>query len=59
MIGRGDSLLEVAKRLENDRILFSEEQLSKIDYKINTTSLSVEEISTKIYEKYIEFCKKN
>lgn len=59
MISRGDSLLEVAKRLENDQILFSEDQLSKIDYKINTTSLSVEEISNKIYEKYMEFCKKN
>ena len=59
MIGRGDSLLEVSKRLENDRILFSEEQLSKIDFKINTTSLSIEEISSKIFEKYQEFCKKN
>ena len=57
MIGRGDNMLEINKRLENDRILFSKEQLSQIDFTINTTSLSVEEISEKIYEKYQEFFK--
>ena len=56
MIKRGDSMLEVMKRLENDRILFSEDQLSKIDYSINTTHLSVSEIALKIYSKYKEYC---
>ena len=55
MISRGDSILEVMKRLENDRILFSEEQLAKIDYTINTTHLSVSEIASKIYNKYKEY----
>ncbi len=55
MLGRGDSILEVNKRLENDRILFSEEQLAKIDYTINTTHLSVSEIAEKIYKKYKEY----
>ena len=55
MISRGDSMLEVMKRLENDRILFSEEQLAKIDYTINTTHLSVSEITSKIYNKYKEY----
>ena len=57
MIGRGDNMLEINKRLENDRILFSHDQLTKIDYTINTTSLSIEEISKNIFEKYQEFCK--
>ena len=57
MIGRGDNMLEINKRLENDRILFSHYQLTKIDYTINTTSLSIEEISKNIFEKYQEFCK--
>ena len=52
MINRGDSMLEVMKRLENDRILFSEDQLAKIDYTINTTHLSISEIALKIYNKY-------
>lgn len=56
MISRGDNILEINKRLENDRILFSKDQLAKIDYTINTTSLSIEEISALIYEKYQSFC---
>lgn len=56
MIGRGDLLLEVTKRLENDRILFSEEQLEKIDYTINTTNLSVSEIAARIYKEYKDYC---
>ena len=55
MISRGDSMLEVMKRLENDRILFSEEQIAKIDFTINTTHLSVSEIASKIYNKYKEY----
>lgn len=55
MISRGDNMLEIIKRLENDRILFSKDQLLKIDYTINTTNLSIEEISKKIYEKYQKF----
>ena len=56
MISRGDNILEINKRLENDKILFSKDQLAKIDYTINTTSLSVEEISELIYQKYLDFC---
>lgn len=56
MIFRGDDILEINKRLENDKILFSKDQLAKIDYTINTTSLSIEEISELIYQKYQDFC---
>ena len=56
MILRGDNILEINKRLENDRILFSKDQLKKIDLTINTTTLSIEEITTIIYEKYKEYC---
>lgn len=55
MISRGDSLLEVNKRLQNDRILFDVNQLSKIDYIIDTTNLSIEEISKRIYKEYINY----
>lgn len=52
MIGRGDSMLEVNKRLENDRILFDVNQLNKVDYVIDTTNLSIEEISERIINEY-------
>lgn len=52
MIGRGDSLLEVNKRLENDRILFDVNQLKKVDYIIDTTDLSIDEISERIINEY-------
>ena len=44
MIGRGDSILDVAKRLENDKILFSKEQLENINLEIDTSNLSIDEI---------------
>ena len=56
MLMRGDNILEINKRLENDKILFSKDQLNKIDLTINTTNLSIEEISTIIYEKYRAYC---
>lgn len=58
MLYRGDSLLEVEKRLQNDRILFSEEQLGCVNLKIDTTNLSIIEISSKVFEEYKNFCKK-
>ena len=50
------NLNETYYRILNDKILFSKDQLAKIDYTINTTSLSVEEISELIYQKYLDFC---
>lgn len=55
MIGRGDSLLEVNKRLQNDRILFDKQQLAKVDYTIDTTNLSIDEISERIIKEYENF----
>ena len=52
MISRGDSLLEVHKRLENDRILFDINQLNKVDYVIDTTSLTIDEITLRIFKEY-------
>lgn len=55
MISRGDSPLEVSKRLQNDRILFDVKQLNKVDYIIDTTNLSIEEISARIMKEYINY----
>ena len=58
MIGRGDSLLDVNKRLENDKILFSKEQLANVNLEIDTSNLSIDEIAEYIVEKYNEFLNK-
>ena len=57
MIGRGDSILDVNKRLENDKILFSKEQLALINLEIDTSNLSVEEIAETIVNNYNEYLK--
>ena len=50
--------LYVNKRLENDKILFSKEQLSKIDLEVDTSNLSIEEIAEYIVKNYKEFLSK-
>lgn len=56
MLSRGDSYLEMMTRIENDRLIFSDEQLSEVDFTVNTTSLSISEISASIMGKYKDFC---
>ena len=58
MIGRGDSILDVNKRLENDKILFSKEQLSQINIEIDTSNLTIDEIADYIVESYNKFLSK-
>ena len=58
MIGRGDSILDVNKRLENDKILFSKEQLSQINLEVDTSNLSVDEIAEYIVKNYNEYLSK-
>lgn len=58
MIGRGDSILDVNKRLENDKILFSKEQLSQINLEVDTSNLSIDEIAEYIVKNYKEFLSK-
>ena len=58
MINRGDSMLDVNKRLENDKILFSKEQLALINLEIDTSDLTVEEIADKIINNYKQYINK-
>ena len=44
------------RRIENDRLIFSDEQLSEVDFTVNTTSLSISAISASIMGKYKDFC---
>lgn len=58
MIARGDSILDVNKRLENDKILFSKEQLSQINLEVDTSNLSIDEIAEYIVKNYNDFINK-
>ena len=58
MISRGDSMLDVNKRLENDKILFSKEQLALINLEIDTSDLTVEEIAKLIMDSYNKYLNK-
>ena len=49
---------DVNKRLENDKILFSKEQLALINLEIDTSNLSIDEIADKIINNYNEFLNK-
>ena len=55
MISRGDSMLDVNKRLENDKILFSKEQLALINLEIDTSDLTIEEIAEIIMDNYNKY----
>ena len=58
MISRGDSLLDINKRLENDKILFNKEQLESVNLFIDTCNYTIDEIADLIMTKYRQFLNK-
>lgn len=52
MIFRGDSDSSISKRIALDRIIFNPDNLDNIDYILDTSILSCEELAQIIYEKY-------
>ena len=53
MIARGDDITSVNERLENDQIEFSDEKISHIDFVIHSDELSLNDMTDKIYNLYI------
>jgi guanylate kinase len=53
MLLRGDSPEAIAKRLENDRLDFSFNNVGRTDYVIDTEKINVEEVADAIYKLYI------
>ena len=51
---RGDSLENIQKRIENDRISFSKENIGEIDFMIDTETLSIEEVTALVMKHYQE-----
>lgn len=58
MLYRGDSVLEMEKRIANDRILFSAEQLKGVSLIVDTSNYSISQISDIIYSSYMEYCER-
>ena len=58
MASRGDTTINIEKRIENDRVSFSKENIGTIDYIIDTETLSIEEVTTLVMKYYQEKLKK-
>ena len=59
MLYRGDSVLEMEKRIQNDRVLFSDEQLSGVSLILETSNHTILELADQIYLEYQKFCGNN
>ena len=57
MISRGDEPEKIVQRLENDIIDFDKKRIGKVDAKIKTDNLTINEVADLIYKKYIELIK--
>ena len=58
MLFRGDSMPDVLKRLENDKISFNKDALKDVNLVVDTSDLSISEIAAIIYKNYIKYCGK-
>lgn len=54
MLGRGDDPESVEKRIINDRVAFSPDKLSGIDFNIDTDGRKIEDIAKEIYASYLD-----
>ncbi len=54
MISRGDDPQKIKSRIENDRIAFKKENITKVDYIIDASSnKTIDEVAENIYKLYI------
>ena len=58
MISRGDSLENVKKRIENDRISFDIKNIDKVDFVVKNEDKPIKEIAKEIYDLYINELKR-
>ena len=54
MILRGDDPVKIKSRIENDRIAFKEENIAKVDYKIDASNnRTIDEVAQEVYKLYV------
>ena len=52
MLERGDNLIQVIDRLEKDKLHFNKKNLKHIDFIVNTTEGTQNDLALKIYDLY-------
>lgn len=59
MINRGDKMEDIERRLKNDKVVFSKENLEGINYFIQNVNKTLEEVADEIYDKYLKELNRN
>ena len=54
MLERGDKECDAIKRIKNDKHVFNPSKLAKVDFKINSETQTVEQVTDEIYKLYNE-----
>ena len=55
MLERGDSEADAHRRIENDRKIFAETEIPKVDFRIDSENKNIEQVADEVYRLY---CKK-
>ena len=57
MLERGDSKEDAIRRIENDRKVFAENNIPKVNFKIDTENKTIEQVADEIYRLYRKILK--
>ena len=52
MLERGDKEEDACKRIQNDRIIFADENIPRVDFKIDSESKTIEQVADEVYRLY-------
>lgn len=59
MLERGDSEADARRRIENDRRLFAENVIPKVDFRIDSENKNIEQVADEVYRLYCKKIKAN
>ena len=52
MLERGDKEADAHRRIENDRIIFADNQIPKVDFRIDSENKTIEQVADEVYRLY-------
>ena len=59
MLERGDSEADAHRRIENDRRIFAETEIPKVDFRIDSENMDIEQVADAVYRLYCKKLKSN
>ena len=59
MLERGDSEADAHRRIENDRRIFAETEIPKVDFRIDSENMDIEQVADAVYRLYCKKLKTN